>query len=557
MPIFRRSLVLALLVVAAGRASADPSDEVLRLVPADATICLLVQNAREHGKALEASPFAAWFPTSDIGKKLLDPKEIDKLRGVEQFLGTLLGVKLDELRDDVFGDAVAFAYVGGPPDKPDDDAGLILIRPRKKDVLLKLVDKLNDLQTQSGELKGLSKKTHRDRPYTSRDKVGGGAEFYAVVGDVVAYSHQERLIRAVLERDADKGASPIAAGLKLLGVRDKFAVAWLNPRWYDAAFAAQATATKEPAEKAFLAEFRKTWATQDAVAVFAHPAKNLELGVAVSFPDGQLPPLLAAFGESTELGAAVPSDAAVAVCGRADVPKLLKAVGAFLPEAARRDVVDHVARTIGPVFGKDKLPAVLRGIGPDFAAWATLPHAGAKTWVPEVTAVVKLRKDPDTGTDVPKAVAQAVELGAQLARVSYNQSHDDQIELSEETRDGVTVKFLASDKFFPPGVRPAFALRGDYLVLASSPDLVFRFAPPAPGTKADAPLVRVSASRIRAYVLAHADKAAGFLGREPAKDLAQLAAVLEVFDRFDLRTTATGGIWRFTANFDFAKPLGK
>ncbi len=564
-----RLLAVAVLLTVPGWASAgEASDSVLRLIPPESTLCLLVQNAREHGRAIESSPFAAWFPTSALGKKLIDQKEFEKLRGVEQFLSGLLGVKLDEIRDDIFGDAFAFVYLGGPPGKPDEEAGLILVRPRKPEVLAKLIGKLNELQTQSGELKGLKRRTHRDREYTVREKAGEGTEFYVVLGEVVVYSAQEKAIHAVIERDlsappVEKEAPPIAAGLKRLGVRDKMAVAWLNPRWYDAGFAAQYDATPNLLEKAFLTQFRKFWSATDGVAMFLHPAKNLELGVVLGFRNGELPPVLRTFEGKSELADAIPPDAMVAVTGRATVPKLLETIGSFLPEDARREMTDRLAKSLGPVFGKDKLPAVIRNIGPDFAVWATPPDNSdkAKPWVPGVTAIVKIRKDAETGTDVPRVVAQSLELGAQLLRVHYNQSHDDQIDFSEETRDGVTVKFLTNAKAFPPGFRPAFAVRGEYLVVATSPELVFRFAPPTSGKPpAEAPLFRVSATHLRVYLLTHTEKALDFLGNDngkPARDLAQLAEFLEVFDKLELRSATTAGTWRLSIAIDFAKPLAK
>lgn len=557
---FREFAVLALVLAAGRTPAADPTDDVLRLVPADSTLVVVVQNAREHGKTLQASPFAAWFPTSGVGKKLVDPKELEKLRAAEQFLTSLLGVSADDLRDDVFGDAVAFAYKAGPADKPDDEAGLVLVRPRKPAVLAKLIGKLNDLQTQSGELKGLTPKTHRDRPYTSRDKPGGGADFYAVVGDVVAYSAQERVIRAVLERDAAappaaKEPPPLAAALKRLGVRDKFAVVWVNPREHDAAFAARAAA--DPAEKAVLEQVRTIWAAADGVALYAHPAKTLEIGVAAGFRDDKVPGFVPVLGGPSDLWGAVPDDAIFATCGRVELPKLIGAVGAFLSADARKEMTDRIAKSLGPVFGKDRLPAVLNGVGPDFGVWVTPPAGAAKTWVPGVTAAVKVRADA-AKFDLPKAVLQACELAAQFVRVTYNTGHDDQIELAEETRGGVTVKHLANDAAFPPGFRPAFGFRGDYLVVATTPDLVFRFAPPKGAFTGAPPVLRLSATAARAYLLAHGGGLAKYLGGEkPAKDLADLAAVLELFDRVEVRATAGGGTLGLSVVVDFAKPLAK
>ena len=48
----------------------------------------------------------------------------------------------------------------------------------------------------------------------------------------------------------------------------------------------------------------------------------------------------------------------------------------------------------------------------------------------------------------------------------------------EKLNDKVEIKYLANDKAYPPGLQPAFALKGGYLVLASSPEAIRRFTPP-------------------------------------------------------------------------------
>src|SRR5207253_5587155 len=132
-------------------------------------------------------------------------------------------------------------------------------------------------------------------------------------------------------------------------------------------------------------------------------------------------------------------------------------------------------------------------LGPEWAVWLTPPAKG--TWVPEWTAAVRV-EDGETA----RVVAQAVDAAAQLVRVDHNRKHADPIDLGEETRDGVTVKFLTS-KAFPSGFRPAFAVRDGYLVVSGSPDGVRRFKPKSSG--ADAPVLRLSAARLREYLGQH------------------------------------------------------
>src|SRR5690349_20665085 len=126
----RFAAALALAVLAAGSVpAASPRDELLRLAPQDAALVLVVQNARDHVRAASESPFAEWFPSSGLGRLLLAGGDFGKARtGATAILGEL-GTNPEELLDDVLGDAVAFAYTPGPPDRPGEERAVFLIRP--------------------------------------------------------------------------------------------------------------------------------------------------------------------------------------------------------------------------------------------------------------------------------------------------------------------------------------------------------------------------------------------------------------------------------------------
>src|SRR5205823_2600519 len=192
--------------------------------------------------------------------------------------------------------------------------------------------------------------------------------------------------------------------------------------------------------------------------------------------------------------------------------KRLDAVGSFLPPAEKEKLLAGLTDGLGPLLGRDRLPGVLAGLGPEWAVWISPPAKG--TWVPEWTAAVRVA-DGETA----RVVAQAVDAAAQLVRVDHNRKHADPIDLDEETRDGATVKFLTS-KAFPPGFRPAFAVRDGYLVVAGSPEEVRRFKPAA--GVADPPVVRLSAARLREYLGQHKRPAAEALAKGSNRPVADV-----------------------------------
>ncbi|HET6575083.1 MAG TPA: hypothetical protein VFG68_15860, partial [Fimbriiglobus sp.] len=367
---------VALAALPAPARAADPVGEVLWLVPPDTSICLVVRDLRTHLKAIEGSPFEKWLEQSPLGKKLTDPAELAKIEQLETFLKTQFGVGFEQLLDDVIGDAVVLAYQPGPPGKPEAEAGVVFINARKPDLLARLVEKLNDFQTKSGEIKSVRPMTYRGQQYFEREKAAGEREYYLVRGGILAFSGQEKAIRDVIDQAAVPADRPsrVAAGIAALGLAGHCAVCWFDPRGFDAELAAKAEAAKDDGERAFLKRFAGVWAATDGLALYAQPGHGLELGVVARFDREKLPKEVRELVFSTggsALWAAVPDDAILAVGGRINVPKLLAGVEAFLPADGKAGLKKAIEGGLAPVVGRDKLSAVLAGLGPDWAVWVT------------------------------------------------------------------------------------------------------------------------------------------------------------------------------------------
>ena len=259
--------------------------------------------------------------------------------------------------------------------------------------------------------------------------------------------------------------------------------------------------------------------------------------------------------------AAVPDDAILAVGGRLDVPRLLAGVEAFLPPDGKAGLKKAIEEGLAPVVGRDKLPAVLAGLGPDWAVWATAPVKTSGAFLPEWTAALKL-SDGKGGVDVGRTVLQAVDFAAQMARFAYNREHADQIELTEESKDGITVKVLSNEKGFPAGLRPSYAAqgrlprRGQFAGCGASVQPADRTASRSEGAAG----TRFSAKHLRGYLETHrgaiVEAAARWSGK-PAKeiehDLTELSAVLEAFDKVELRHTIGDGKVRLSLHVEFVE----
>lgn len=561
---------VALLASPSPAPAADPTGEVLRLVPPETRICLVVRDLRTRLRAVEGSPFEKWLEQSPLGKRLKAPAEMAKFEQLETLLKDQFGVGFDQLLDDVLGDVVVLAYQPGPPGKPDDELGVAFVNARKPDLLAGLVEKLNDFQTKTGEIKSVRPLTHQGQQYFERDKAAGGREYYLLRGGILAFSGQERAIRQVIEQAAAPPGRTglVEVGITALGLTDACVVCWFDPRGFDEELTAKTESAKDDGERAFLTRFARVWKATDGFALYAQPGRGLEVGVVARFDREKLPEevreLVFPTGGVSALWAAIPDDAILAVGGRLDVPRLLAGVEAFLPPDGKTGLKRAIEEGLAPVVGRDKLAAVLAGLGPDWAVWVTSPGKASGAFLPEWTAALKLSNDKG-GVDVGRTVLQAVDFAAQMARFAYNREHTDQIELNEVSRDGVTVKVLSNEKGFPAGLWPSYGLRGGYLVVASSPDGVRRFNPPSGSVVgAKAPLVRFSARHLRVYLEAHRGAIAAAAARwsgKPAKeiehDLAEFSAVLEAFDRMELRHAAGGGKVRLSLHVEFVEPLTK
>ena len=95
----------------------------------------------------------------------------------------------------------------------------------------------------------------------------------------------------------------------------------------------------------------------------------------------------------------------------------------------------------------------------------------------------------------------------------------------------------------PPGLQPAFAWKGGYLVLASSPEAVRRFVPPSRGSDADAlpdaevPLVRLALQGWAGYLRTYRKPLSAYLASAyhlsaPEAD-ARVARIVEGLELFD------------------------
>ena len=282
-------------VVTPPAARAAPREELLRLVPDDVAFCLAVQDLRGHAGALKASPFVEAFRKSPFAAAFKDSEELKKLAGIDAELRKQIGVGAADIADRLLGDAFVLAYRANPPGKTDQDQGLFLLRARDAATLADFVERLNRVQKESGDLKGVEERSHAGATYFRRDE-RKGETFYYVNGPVLAFSSQEAMLRGAVERNRNKEtAEPaVARQLRQLGAEKALAALWINPRAFDAEMAhnlERAQGSDAVVQRTFL----RYWKALDGAALALALEKDARLTLTLRAEPRNCPPRRSAF----------------------------------------------------------------------------------------------------------------------------------------------------------------------------------------------------------------------------------------------------------------------
>jgi hypothetical protein len=569
----RFACAAAALMLSTTAAVAGPREELLRVAPPDAALVVVVQNGRDHFRTISQSPFAKWFPSTAIGKKLLDSTDLKQLRESAGMIFRELDTTPEALIDDIVGDAVAFAYTPAPADRSRGERAIILVRPRKVESLQKLLDRINAHQTRSGEVKSINRKEHTGTVYFERQKPEGASEFYCYRGSLFAFSGSESDIKSFIDRDrtepsaTDKPPETLAR-MQKLGVANAAAVVLINPRALDAELKAR-VADAKPAEKRFLERFAEVWAALDSAAVYLALDTNVEVGVSLRYQPNKLPADARKWVTGlTESRAArlIPPDALFGVAAQFRAAELVELVVSLSPaEDGKPGVKEWMTQTLGPVVGRDVLPIVLDSLGPNWAVWAEPPSKDS--FLPTLVGAVEISGDEAARAKTKKALAEALDFGFLMARVAYNATHTDQIDLKEEkdAATGVLIKSLVNEKGFPPGFRPAYGIAHGHLVVATSPEAIKRFSVPAnePQPQGLARHAVFSGARTRDYLHTHGTRLSKFLTdlgavndeTKTRETIASLAEILELFDSAEVVTRTDEGGLNIVLRIKPAKPI--
>jgi hypothetical protein len=548
----------------------SPAGELLRFVPADAAFCFVARDLREHSRDLADSPFVQALRKTPAGGAITRSDELAKLNKFQVELQEHLKIDWDTLRQDVFGEAVAFAYWPGPPGRPEQEAGLILIRAKVSKTLAELVDRVNQIQKESGELKEVQERSHKGIKYVvrfERDK----PTYYYLRGPVLALSAQESLLTRVLEFEQSMTANaeaPVSREMRQLGVDRAAAALWINPRAFDAHIHEHCQADTPQATA--LRPFERYWKALEGMALALQLDKDAAVSLTVRCRTAELPDAARRFfseaARASELWQAFPERVIIAAAARIDLAALVEVVGEFLPKTGRPNVTVELNRALGPPLGKDFVKEVLPCIGPDIGFCIYPPPAAGKDWCPQGFVAIKVSSG-DPVAPVDRALLTGVNTLAMLAVVAHNTKDvDHPLTLKSVNLDKREIKYLSGEAVFPPGFEPAFGLHSGYLVAATSPAALKRFAPGPPPTAANGavPILRIDLRELREYLKAHSQSLVGVVaekdGVKPAEvrlRLDNFVGTLELFDRLEINQIVRPGQVALSLRLQPTQPFKK
>jgi hypothetical protein len=390
---------IALLAIAASGAATEPAERpanaLLRLVPPEVAVVVTIEGLRDQARAFGASKLAADLVKLPAVKAWLDSEKYHQFERSRAQIETALHANMNDLRDELLGDAVVLAL--RLPADPGADAsqggGLVLVQARDQGLLTRLIVFVNTAQRDSGELTRVVDYQRGGATYHQREfppAAGKSSEWYVDFSDgTFAFSNSESLIQAVVDRKvparavaAGAGAGPrIEPGLgdqprfqkveRLLPARG-VARMFVDPRHFERAI------TAAPASKP--SDLRVRELLERYIAAVDYAGASLEwsdAGIVVSAVEtlnsSQLDPWMRRWARDGRPAdpklLRVPSTAVALVSGRLDAVSLFDGLALLVAEADKPKLANFEAVLTGLLLGQELRSRVLPQLGPGIVAY--------------------------------------------------------------------------------------------------------------------------------------------------------------------------------------------
>jgi hypothetical protein len=569
---------LLTLIPAAGTLADDvprASRELLRLVPPQASVILTVDDLRGQVKELMASRLIADLQAVPVVKAWFDSDKYRELDNSRDQIEEALQVSLTEVRDKILGDAVVFA-LDLPPEAVTDPSkaqGLLAVKASDPALVSTLIDRLNTIQKQNGEVSDIEERSHRGQTYLVRKFPEGSSRRMDVSvmfpDGTLAISNSVPLIQGVIDAKGGKAADPAAAGADGSAAARFLAVQQRLPgraaaRLYVAAGAVSRLLQNAPGPRSAgqAAVIGHLSALESAGAALVVRDDRIALQVAEVFPKAGFQ--AAAGGVNASASPRMdhfPSTTLAAGSLQVDFPALYKALAQLVPEQDRPRLEGIEAVLRGILLGQDLRSRILPALGPRVTAFVEAPADWKKAVEPgpatfpggnipfPIVLVVDLKEPAGEGEGkIPVTAALDNALSTLLAVITLDERHQQgRFRVASRESHGMTIKTLE------PAVPFAFTVdaNGRRLIVGNSPGVVERFIAAPEQGKASARWHQLAArafpdaqsflcldlAAVQAMIRGHRDGIADVITRrenrpreDVLRDLENVAALAGVFD---------------------------
>ncbi|MBI2805197.1 MAG: hypothetical protein HYX68_09495 [Planctomycetes bacterium] len=514
---------------AAQTAPAYPSD-LLALLPDDFAVCIVMHDLRGHSARWEKSDWLKAFRQSSVGKSIFGSPEMEQFTRWQADMKKHLDLDWPTLRDEILGDTFVMAYTPGPKDRPGDEHGLFLLQVRKPERLAKFIDKFNDVQTRSGELKSLTKMTWKNTTYFRRDQEKK-TQFYVVKDSLVAITTKEDVIKNLIQGLPDRSADNLwAKRFQRAGAESAFLTMCVNPR----ILAPEVVRVGKKGDA-----LPGYWRALDAIFVTLSIRQNADLRITIQADAARLPvwarPAFTDTLPMSDLWQRFPEKGLLTIAGKTDFAGTAEALKMLMPEKDRTKLAKDWA-SIGAVLDLDLLKDILPNVGPDWGL-CILPARNAQQ-LPEAILAIAV-KPGNKEKPIDQTLIKGIDFFAKFAVLQ----NPNDLRLQTVKQGKIEVRYLASTKLFPPGFQPACALKDGFLLVATSPAAIADFGSPRLKVvdAKEALLLRLSAPELgkllnqrRDHILATLTTQQQMPAQQAKKNLDNVISLLGSFDRLTL-----------------------
>lgn len=455
---------------------AEGRDQLLALVPENTALCLVVNELRDHSKYLENTRWVQKLLRSPLGRALTNNSDFSKIGDINSELKRHLQINVNQLRDEILGDCVVMAFNPSSDENSDDDRGVILLWTKNPQLLQQVIERINVAQEKNGELKLLETLKYKGVSYVHRkDRMED--QYYFQNGQMFVFSGHADILQGVIDRhlakSLERAESQVMRSFRQLPTDNALMTFWINPRAFEDALAAEHAKSDD---KKALATLMQYWKAMDSMAISLVLRDNIEMRLSFQGKMVDLPTssqkFLTTFLTDSDLWQYFPRKAMLTIAARCDSDSMLKILEGFLSEDQRVGLHQALQKNIGAALGMNFVEEALPFVGPDLGLSVANPNDGHA--IPHGIFALRLQSGPEQSR-VNESLYKAMQFFIGLAVFDYNRKHDVPVRIRSEVQGSHEVKYL-EHKNFPVGFRPAYTYKEGYLLMASSPSAIKRFA---------------------------------------------------------------------------------